>query len=542
MALRAFSLQADGKLVFGGASSDGQSAYVGRLHPDGTLEDSSTFNSLVSGTLPAGAKIDSVALQADGKILIGGTFTTVGGLPRNDIARLLNDPASQSLTVPDLSRVYWERADAAPEVEQVTFELSSNNGSSWTSLGAVTRVAGGWLRSGLSLPASGRIRARGRTAGGKHNSSSGIVESIAQFPSGPEISVVQPSGAILSDAGAMSFVATGAGASTTMNLTVKNHGDADLTDLGITIDGVDAADFSVSANPTAPVCPGCSTAFTVRFAPSAVGSKSAALHISSNDSDENPFDIMLSGNGIVLDLAIEQPAGNELADDAAAVDFGLRNVGYSAAVKTFTVRNTGTGLITGLTLSKDGAHSGDFSVSQLGVTSLAEAAAANFTVTFVPSATGLRTAALHLASNDPDENPFDLTLTGTGTMPKISVEQPEGSALTDGSATPLDFGIIVAGSSVSRTFTIRNLGSSEVTGLAVTKAQNGNPGDFSVDVPAAAALAAGDTTTFTVTFFPTALGVRTATLRIASNGGDETPFTINLTGTQVTPNEAWRQA
>ena len=38
----------------------------------------------------------------------------------------------------------------------------------------------------------------------------------------------------------------------------------------------------------------------------------------------------------------------------------------------------------------------------------------NFTVRFTPGGTSLRSAVLHLASNDADENPFDIALTGTG--------------------------------------------------------------------------------------------------------------------------------
>ena len=34
---------------------------------------------------------DSIAVQADGKILIGGAFTTIGGVTRNRIARLNPD-------------------------------------------------------------------------------------------------------------------------------------------------------------------------------------------------------------------------------------------------------------------------------------------------------------------------------------------------------------------------------------------------------------------------------------------------------------------
>src|SRR5262249_23319118 len=50
--------------------------------------------------------------------------------------------------------------------------------------------------------------------------------------------------------------------------TIQNIGGADLTGLGITIDGPDAAVFSLTASPTAPVSgPGGVTGFTVQFAP-----------------------------------------------------------------------------------------------------------------------------------------------------------------------------------------------------------------------------------------------------------------------------------
>jgi hypothetical protein len=67
--------------------------------------------------------------------------------------------------------------------------------------------------------------------------------------------------------------------------------------LGITIDGADSARFTVTTNPTAPVIPSGSTTFTVRFAPVDTGVKTAALHIANNDSDENPFDITITGTG-----------------------------------------------------------------------------------------------------------------------------------------------------------------------------------------------------------------------------------------------------
>ncbi len=73
----------------------------------------------------------------------------------------------------------WLRGGTSPEVEQVTFELSSDEGNSYSAPGAGTRVAGGWEVTGLTLPSSGSIRARGRTVGGSLNSSSGLVEQVA---------------------------------------------------------------------------------------------------------------------------------------------------------------------------------------------------------------------------------------------------------------------------------------------------------------------------------------------------------------------------
>ena len=36
------------------------------------------------------------------------------------------------------------------------------------------------------------------------------------------------------------------------------------------------------------------------------------------------------------------------------------------------------------------------------------------TVRFAPTSTGLKNAAIHIANNDADENPYDINLSGTG--------------------------------------------------------------------------------------------------------------------------------
>ena len=79
-----------------------------------------------------------------------------------------------------------------------------------------------------------------------------------------------------------------------------------------------------------------------------------------------------------------------------------------------------------------------------------------------------------------------------------------------------------------------------MSGIAVTIGSAGTPGDFTVTPPVATALAPGGTTTFSVTFTPTAPGASSAILQAASNDGDENPFEIHLTGTGLTVSEAWR--
>lgn len=82
----AIALQPDGKILIGGSftSYNGTAANrLARLNADGTLDG--TFNAGGSG---AANTIDAIALQPDGKIIIIGSFTSYNGTSRNRIARV----------------------------------------------------------------------------------------------------------------------------------------------------------------------------------------------------------------------------------------------------------------------------------------------------------------------------------------------------------------------------------------------------------------------------------------------------------------------
>ncbi|MBU1878290.1 MAG: delta-60 repeat domain-containing protein, partial [Chloroflexi bacterium] len=81
----AVALQADGKVLVGGNFTTMNTlAYnrIARLHADGAVD-----TSFDPGT-GADNRVRAVAVQTDGKILIGGSFATVDGVARNCIARL----------------------------------------------------------------------------------------------------------------------------------------------------------------------------------------------------------------------------------------------------------------------------------------------------------------------------------------------------------------------------------------------------------------------------------------------------------------------
>ncbi|WP_170266493.1 carboxypeptidase regulatory-like domain-containing protein [Brevifollis gellanilyticus] len=116
----------------------------------------------------------------------------------------------------------------------------------------------------------------------------------------PEIAVEKGLTSI-ADAGSATFDATLVGGTQDVELTIKNTGPVNLQLTGtpkVAVSGADAARFTVIAQPVSPIAAGGSANFTVRFAPTSAGLKSAALSIANNDGDENPYNISLSGSGV----------------------------------------------------------------------------------------------------------------------------------------------------------------------------------------------------------------------------------------------------
>ena len=335
--------QADGKLLIGGEFTvvgTVTRTFIARLSPDGAVDPG--FNPNVGGS------VDSIAIRTDGKIVIGGSFADINGAFRNRIARLENDAATQTFTAQGSTRIEWLRGGAAPEINEVSFDLSTDGGAGWSPLGEGTRISGGWELAGFSLPASGQIRARGRTVSGTHNGSAGLLESTI-IPSGlqPEISVEQPALTLVTDGGSRDFGTVLAEGEKSMVFSIRNVGNADLAGLGITFAGANASDFTVSSSPATSLPSGGATSFAIKFVPTTGGIKSAILRLASNDEDENPFDINLTGRALVAS-ADEDGDGIANGTEVALASLGFDPLADSSALRALVQANApGLGISSG---------------------------------------------------------------------------------------------------------------------------------------------------------------------------------------------------
>ena len=116
--------------------------------------------------------------------------------------------------------------------------------------------------------------------------------------------------------------------------------------------------------------------------------------------------------------------------------------------------------------------------------------------------------------------------------PSIAIEQPAGNPLEAGTAS-VTFGDTILATAVSKSFTIVNNGTTSLTGIAPTVTGT-NLADFNVDTTGmATTVLAGNSTTFAVKFQATgtASGPRSATLKVVSSDGYNSPFEIGISGT-----------
>ncbi|NCC52796.1 MAG: choice-of-anchor D domain-containing protein, partial [Spartobacteria bacterium] len=172
--------------------------------------------------------------------------------------------------------------------------------------------------------------------------------------------------------------------------TVTNEGTTILNITGVTTNGTHPGDFIVTNQPAASIPAGGATAFTLRFDPTALGSRSAVIHVATDDPDTPDYDFTVQGLGVEpeiavlgIDLSVIND-GDATPSVADGTDFTSNRVSVGFIEHDFTVTNAGTTLLTLTGVTTNGAHPGDFIVTTPPDASVPAGESSVFTVRFDP--------------------------------------------------------------------------------------------------------------------------------------------------------------
>jgi hypothetical protein len=200
-------------------------------------------------------------------------------------------------------------------------------------------------------------------------------------------------------------------------------------------------------------------------------------------------------------------------------NFGNQVVGTTSSAAPITLTNTGNATLNITSVTIAGTNSGDFSQTNTCGASLAANASCTLSVTFTPTASGLRSGSLTITdSASPATQSVSLTGTGVAT-PLVSLSPPS-----------LTFPAQKVGTSSSaQSVTLKNTGSAVLSITSITVS-----GDFSQTNTCGSSVAVAASCTLSVTFKPTATGTRTGAVTITDNGSPATQ-SVSLTGTGTAP-------
>ncbi len=277
-----------------------------------SLSDGFVFNIVANAGLASGNPlVAAIALGADGKMLLGGRFDSFAAngdplpTPRANLARLRNFRSNNQLRVlPAGNGFYWSQEGGGPSLQRASFDMSTDRGSTWTSLGNGVRFSTSpsfQVQTSTTIPDVFKLRARGTAASGASTSQ---IEQITDFNffAGPKVEVrgntvvifnfdATPSLSDHTDFGSIST----ANGSIERIYTIKNIGAMPLTMAQVQLGN---SDFSVQNTPANILAPGASTPLHIRFDPSADGLRTSLVRFFSTDPLANPFDFTIQGEGL----------------------------------------------------------------------------------------------------------------------------------------------------------------------------------------------------------------------------------------------------
>jgi hypothetical protein len=391
-------------------------------------------------------------------------------------------------------------------------ETLTNTGAASVTITQVTPSGTGFSLSGLTLPvtlAAGQTVSFNATfaptGAGAATGSVSIISNASDSPlSIPLSGTALAAGTLSASPSSANFGNVTVGSNQTVPVIVTNTGGESVT---ISAAAASGTGFSFTGQtPPITLSAGQSATFNAIFTPKAAGAASGSLTISSNASNPG-LSVPLSGTGV---------APGQLGSNPSSFAFGNIQDGTSKSLSG-TLTNSGG---TTITISAASASGTGFRLSGLTLpVTLTAGQSTSFSVLFSPTAAGAASGTV--------------TITSTASNPSLSIPL-SGTGVTQGTLganpTSLSFGNVQDGGSATLSETLTNAGGSSLTISAASASGTG----FSISgLSLPVTLTAGQSTSFSVKFAPTAAGAASGTVTITSNGSNPS-LSIPLSGTGVT--------
>lgn len=327
-------------------------------------------------------------------------------------------------------------------------------------------------------------------------------------PAAPAIALSPPS---------LSFGSVNVGATSSLVAQVRNTGTAALTISNLQRCASPATSAEYTWSPTAlpiTVAAGASADLTVAYAPTAAGSDTGCIALTTNASNGPTTNLAVSGTGVV-------PAAPRIAVAPTTLAFGNVTIG-NPTPKTFTISNTGTAQLTGAVARATGT-SAEYTVSPTSF-SVAPGGSQVVTVTYAPADTTTDSGSIAVTSNDTTSPSVSVALTGTGVAapaPNIALNP-----------TSLSFGTVTVGGSAALAVQVQNTGTAPLDVTQIARcASPATSAEFTWSPAGPFTVAAGGSTTVTVTYAPTAVGADAGCIAFSSNDTADPVVSLNVSGT-----------
>jgi hypothetical protein len=380
----------DGKLDFIGIEGLQLGWFKG--NGDGTFQAPSTFYSV-------GANSDSVFaadLNGDGKLDLitvqesADTYTVMlgngDGTFQAGAVYSVGSPLSNELAMGDLNADGNLDLVLAGETSQLGTSILPGNGN-------------GTFQSPVKLPILGTFAVG--EAGDFNND--GKLDLIAINSLGSLVSLLQEVPLPSLSPSSVSFADQAVGTtSSPQNVILTNSGTGPLIISSIAIKGANSGDFSQTNNCPANLAAAANCQISITFTPSALGARNASLAVTDN-APGGPQSVPLSGTGA-------QPI---VQFSPSSVNFGAKTVGATSSPQLVTLTNAGGSTLTITSIAVTGGNAGDFAETNGCGASLGSGASCQIKVTFAPTASGTRSAAVSVSDNAPG-SPQVAALSGTG--------------------------------------------------------------------------------------------------------------------------------